>query len=413
MTPAAQPAPGLLANTVRTYAWGSATAIPGLLGTDPTGEPQAELWIGAHPSAPSLLQLPEGPRPLDALIAADPDGQLGAPVAARFGPHLPFLLKVLAADRALSVQVHPTRAQARAGYDDEDARGIPPGADRRIYKDRNHKPEMLCALSDFDALCGFRDPAATAGLLDALDVDALTPWITDLRTRPAPDALRAVLTGALGSDRDRGRAAADALALALPRAAAGGGPHGAAYAAYAAAARDYPGDPGIVAALLLNHVRLAPGQALHLDAGVPHAYLRGLGVEIMANSDNVLRCGLTGKHIDLDALVGVVDFRPAPAGIVEPLPAGPGEMHYPAPAEEFRLDRLDLDGTRTCDGPGPQILLCTTGEATLTCPGSRPLTLTPGAAAYLPAAAPPAVLHGSATLYRATVPATVPAPARP
>ena len=176
MTPPAQPAPGLLANTVRTYAWGSATAIPGLLGTAPTGEPQAELWIGAHPSAPSRLQLPGGEQPLDALIADDPHGQLGALVAARFGPALPFLLKILAADRALSVPVHPTLAQARAGHAGEDARGIPMDAGHRIYKDHNHKPEMLCAISDFDALCGFRDPVATAGLLDALGVDALTPW---------------------------------------------------------------------------------------------------------------------------------------------------------------------------------------------------------------------------------------------
>lgn len=162
-----------LTNPVRPYAWGSVTAIPALTGAAPTGGPQAELWLGAHPSAPSLLDDGHGPRPLDRLIAEAPEELLGAATVRRFGPRLPFLFKVLAAERALSLQVHPTRAQAEAGFAAEEALGIPPDAPERVYKDRDHKPELLCALGDFEALCGFRPTAATAALLDRLAVPAL------------------------------------------------------------------------------------------------------------------------------------------------------------------------------------------------------------------------------------------------
>ncbi|MEU3570630.1 mannose-6-phosphate isomerase, class I, partial [Kitasatospora sp. NPDC036755] len=188
----------LLRNPVRRYAWGSPTAIPALTGTAPDGTPQAELWLGAHPSAPSLLLGDGAPRPLDELIDADPDGLLGADTVRRFGPALPFLLKVLAADRALSLQVHPTRAQAEAGYAAEQARGLAPDAPERVFKDRGHKPELLCALGDFEALCGFRPAAATARLLDALGV--LPSWAAALRARPAEAVLPELLRAGLDAD---------------------------------------------------------------------------------------------------------------------------------------------------------------------------------------------------------------------
>ncbi|WP_431683523.1 mannose-6-phosphate isomerase, class I [Kitasatospora sp. KL5] len=398
-----RPAAGLLSNRIRPYAWGSTTAIPDLLGTPPTGEPQAELWLGAHPQAPSRLDRGTGPEPLTAVIARDPDGELGTAVTARFGPRLPFLLKVLAAEHALSVQVHPTEEQAAAGHAAEEAAGVPADAPHRLYKDRHHKPEMLCALDDFDALCGFRHPAATADLLAALHVPALGPWLDVLRTADPATALRTVLTEALGPGRARATGAATELSTALARSAERPGPHAHSYAAYAAAARDYPGDPGLIAALLLNHVRLGPGQAVYLDARVPHAYLRGTGVEIMANSDNVLRCGLTPKHIDTGALAAVVDFTPTAPALVEARPDGRGETHYPAPAAEFALSRLDLAGPTALRDPGPQILLCTAGTARLTGRTGPALTLNRGDSAYLPAGTE-AVLDGNATLFRARVP---------
>ncbi|GAA2928517.1 hypothetical protein GCM10020221_25530 [Streptomyces thioluteus] len=190
-----------LANTVRPYAWGSTTAIPELLGTPVTGEPQAELWLGAHPGAPSRVDRGDGPRSLSDVVAADPHGELGAASVREFGPTLPFLLKLLAAAAPLSLQVHPDRAGAAAGFTAEEALGIPLDAPHRNYKDTNHKPELLCALTPFDGLCGFRDPAATADLLAALDVDSLKPYVDLLHAHPETDALREVLTAVLTADR--------------------------------------------------------------------------------------------------------------------------------------------------------------------------------------------------------------------
>ncbi|MFE3500123.1 mannose-6-phosphate isomerase, class I [Kitasatospora sp. NPDC059160] len=384
----------LLDNPVRHYPWGSPTAIPALTRTAPDGTPQAELWMGAHPSAPSRA----GGRALDALIAADPDGLLGPDTVRRFGPELPFLFKVLAADRALSLQVHPTRAQAEAGYAAEEARGIPPTAPERVYKDRSHKPELLGALGDFEALCGFRPTAATARLLDALGV--LAPWAATLRERPAAEALPALLRRALAADAPQ----LTTVAGALRRTAASGGPHADTCAAYARLAEEYPGDPGLLAALLLNHVRLAAGQALYLAAGVPHAYLRGVGVELMANSDNVLRCGLTGKHVDVAGLLAVTDFRAAAPAVLEARPLTAVEAEFPSPAAEFRLSRLHPSAAPVrIELPTPQILLCTAGSARLHAPGHPGLDLPRGASAYLPPGAGPVELTGpGAELFRAT-----------
>ncbi|MFB7675717.1 mannose-6-phosphate isomerase, class I [Kitasatospora purpeofusca] len=405
-----------LTNPVRPYAWGSVTAIPALTGAVPTGGPQAELWLGAHPSAPSLLDDGHGPRPLDRLIAEAPEEFLGAATVRRFGPRLPFLFKVLAAERALSLQVHPTRAQAEAGFAAEEALGVPPDAPERVYKDRDHKPELLCALGDFEALCGFRPTAATAALLDRLAVPALAGWASVLRARPAAEVLPALLRQALGDggpgstvDGPGSAAVLTEVTAALDRLAASGGPDAAACAAYARAARDYPGDPGLLAALLLNHVRLRAGQALHLDAGVPHAYLRGLGVELMANSDNVLRCGLTAKHIDVPGLLAVTVFEAVEPAVLTAAPTAggdPSEACFPSLAAEFRLSRLRLGdtGVRIDRADSPQILLCTAGEARLSAPDGPSLRLSRGGSAYLPPTTVPVRLDGpGAELHRATV----------
>ncbi|MFJ4667755.1 mannose-6-phosphate isomerase, class I [Kitasatospora purpeofusca] len=409
-----------LTNPVRPYAWGSVTAIPALTGAAPTGGPQAELWLGAHPSAPSLFDGGHGPRPLDRLIAEAPEEFLGAATVRRFGPRLPFLFKVLAAERALSLQVHPTRAQAEAGFAAEEALGVPPDAAERVYKDRDHKPELLCALGDFEALCGFRPTAATAALLDRLAVPALAGWASALRARPAAEVLPALLRQSLGGgagaggpgSTDGGPGSAAVLkevTAALERLAASDGPDAAACAAYARAARDYPGDPGLLAALLLNHVRLRAGQALHLDAGVPHAYLRGLGVELMANSDNVLRCGLTAKHIDVPGLLAVTVFEAVEPAVLTAAPTAggdPSESCFPSLAAEFRLSRLRPGdtGVRIDRADAPQILLCTAGEARLSAPDGPSLRLARGGSAYLPPTTVPVRLDGpGAELHRATV----------
>ncbi|MFC1438403.1 mannose-6-phosphate isomerase, class I [Streptacidiphilus sp. N1-10] len=390
-----------LSNTIRPYAWGSRTALPALLGTPATGEPQAELWMGAHPGAPSTVARERGPQTLDAVIAADPEGELGSAVVERFGPTLPFLFKVLAAGEPLSLQVHPDLEQAKAGFADEERRGVPIDAPYRNYKDANHKPELICALDDADAgafegLCGFRAPDETARLLESLAVPALAPLVELLRSKPEEEALREALTLVLTTDPARVRETVADTAAALERAAADrpgdlSAEIHSALASYAALGRAFPDDPGAIAALLLNHVRLQPGEALYLGAGIPHAYLSGIGVELMANSDNVLRCGLTPKHVDVPELLRIVHFRSTDPGVLRPVPVpdSDGEELYPTPIDEFRLSRYLLDPadadshripTRT-----PQILLCTEGTAVLTDADGGSLTLRRGESAFIPA----------------------------
>ncbi|MCC5033099.1 mannose-6-phosphate isomerase, class I [Streptomyces sp. WAC 00631] len=393
-----------LVNTVRPYAWGSTTAIPELLGTEPTGEPQAELWMGAHPGAPSRLDRGAGPVPLSEVIDADPAGELGEQVAERFGPRLPFLLKLLAAASPLSLQVHPDRAQAAAGFAGEESRGVPVDAPHRNYKDANHKPELICALSPFEGLCGFRPAAATAALLDGLGVDSLKPYGDILRAEPESGALREVLTAVLTADREEMAETVRQAGRAAERLAQSPGPHRETYAAHASIARHHPGDPGVIAAMLLNHVRLQPGEALYLGAGVPHAYLQGFGVEVMANSDNVLRCGLTPKHIDVPELLRVTRFEATAPGILRP-EAVNGEETYETPAEEFRLSRFaraEGEAPRQLPSGRPQILLCTAGSVLLTADDGRRLELRPGDSAYA-AAGESAELSGAGTVFRATV----------
>ncbi|MDX3615136.1 mannose-6-phosphate isomerase, class I [Streptomyces europaeiscabiei] len=378
-----------LDNTVRPYAWGSTTAIPQLLGVAPTGEPQAEMWMGAHPGAPSRT----GRGPLTEVIDEAPERELGFQTVAKFGPRLPFLLKLLAAGAPLSLQVHPDLEQAREGYEDEERRGIPIDAGHRNYKDANHKPELICALTEFDGLCGFRAPLQAAALLAALDVDSLKPYVDLLHAHPEEAALREVLTAVLSADPEDMSHTVTEAADACARL-------GGAHAPYADIAHHYPGDPGVIAAMLLNHVRLQPGEALFLGAGIPHAYLNGLGVEIMANSDNVLRCGLTPKHVDVPELLRIVRFEATDPGVLRPEASPDGEEVYETPIDEFRLSRLVLpeataphDLTRAT----PQILLCTAGSVRA---GEH--TLAPGESVFVPADEK-AEVSGPGTLFRATV----------
>ncbi|MFF3938750.1 mannose-6-phosphate isomerase, class I [Streptomyces phaeofaciens] len=378
-----------LDNTIRPYAWGSPTAIAHLLGTEPTGEPQAEMWMGAHPGAPSRTARGT----LVEVIETDPRTELGAEAVTKFGPRLPFLLKILAAGAPLSLQVHPDLTQAKEGYEDEERRGIPIDAPHRNYKDANHKPELICALTEFDGLCGFRDPLQAAGLLDGLGVDSLKPYVDLLHAHPEEAALREVLTAVLSADPQEMAHTVTAAAAACDRL-------GGDYAPYAGIAHHYPGDPGVIAAMLLNHVRLQPGEALFLGAGIPHAYLDGLGVEIMANSDNVLRCGLTPKHVDVPELLRIVRFEPGDPGILRPEASPDGEEVYETPIDEFRLSRYVLaegGGTHDLTRPAPQILLCTAGTVRA---GEHELA--PGQSVFVPAGEHTQV-SGAGTLFRATV----------
>jgi mannose-6-phosphate isomerase len=331
-----------LANTVQHYAWGSIDAM-GAFGIEPDGRPQAEVWMGAHPAASSRLS--DG-RSLEAAIAADPHGLLGAQCVSRFGARLPFLLKVLTADESLSLQAHPNKRQAEAGYARENAAGLAVDDPRRNYRDDNHKPELLCALGEFEALCGFRPIEASAAAFEQM---GLGHWSKSLRA----DGIVATIASMLRLDRSDAEPQVDAVALHDPVAAR--------------LRLRYPGDPGVLVARLLNHVLLQPGDAIYLGAGNLHCYLRGAGVEVMANSDNVLRGGLTSKHVDSDELIAVLEPGAEPVNVLR---AGIGGR-FATPAQEFELIHLGPGGERRAiSTTGPAIAVCTSG--TLLAGGEHP-----------------------------------------
>ena len=322
--------------------------------------------MGAHPSAPSAVQRPGGATTLDAVIAADPVGELGADCAAEFGGRLPFLLKVLAAEKALSIQVHPSRAQAEAGYRAENERGLAPGDKSRNYVDDWPKPEILCALTPFEVLAGMRAPEDAAALLTELAVPELGPVTAILTAAAGPRALTEALAAILAWPDGRRAVLVDEVVRGCAAAAGRGGPYAAACAAAVQVAAEHPGDLGVVASLLLRHAVLEPGDAVFMSAGGLHAYLHGTGVELLANSDNVVRAGLTPKHIDVPELLKLTD--PAVAvPVLEPRPLGDGVFGYDSPAPEFRLYRAELGGgeAELPGAGGPRIVLCTEGTAVL------------------------------------------------
>lgn len=375
-----------LENPVQPYAWGSLTAIPALLGRPPTGVPQAELWLGAHPSAPSQVV---GDAGLDAVIARAPQALLGEPLVARFGPTLPFLLKVLAASQPLSLQAHPSLAQAKEGFEREEGAGVARTAAHRNYRDTNHKPELICALGRFHALCGFRRLADSVKLFRALG--------KPLAERLEQDGLRATFQQVVTLPPADQRALAFATAEACARRPAPGFEAECAWAVRLS--RQYPGDVGVVGALLLNLVTLEDGDALYLPAGNLHAYLEGVGVEVMANSDNVLRGGLTPKHVDVKELLKVLDFGDGPARVLRP--SGSPEAVYETPAPEFRLSRLDVAGPVELARRGPELLLAMRGALEVSC-GEEVLDLDQGESLFVGADEGPLKLFGEGLLFRAT-----------
>ena len=355
-----------IANTPRDYAWGSTTAIAGLLGHEPSGSPEAELWLGAHPGSPARIldqDAAGGHATLADWVARD------AASAGLAEPRLPFLLKLLAADAPLSLQAHPSPEQAREGFDRENAAGVPLDAADRNYKDAFHKPELIFALSEtFDALCGFRPVAEAAADVDALlAVPGLAPSahaaLAAFRASlDGEDAavLRRVVGSLLSDDVSvLVQAVTDAAATAEPTPAVD---------TVRLLAEFYPGDPGIVVSLLVNRVTLTRGEVLYLPAGNIHAYLRGFGVELMAASDNVLRGGLTPKHIDVPELLGVLDFTPLPVPYLEPARPGAGVELYRPNVPDFELAHVVPQG----DEPavvtltGPAIAIATAGVLTIT-----------------------------------------------
>ncbi|WP_123745511.1 mannose-6-phosphate isomerase, class I [Saccharothrix texasensis] len=397
----------LLHNAVRAYAWGSRTAIAELLGREvPTPHPEAELWMGAHPGDPSRVVGPDGEaRSLLDLLADDPDGQLGAVHADRWGSRLPFLLKVLAADEPLSLQAHPSAEQAANGFAAEDAAGVPMDSPTRNYKDPSAKPELICALTEFHALAGFREPARTVALLRSLDAPDFAPYAELLAAQPDADGLRALFTTLITLPQTT-------LDMLLPQVLDACVLHVKEHGEFDLECRTilelgeaYPGDAGVLAALLLNRLVLRPGEAIYLPAGNLHAYLHGTGVEILANSDNVLRCGLTPKHVDVPELMRVLDFGCGDMPVQTGAETSPGLWAYRTPCPEFELSRIEVGPSVEVrvDHSGPQILLCTRGRARLTC-GEETVEVFCGQSVWLPARDPAVVVAADVEtqLFRAT-----------
>lgn len=379
---------------MRTYAWGSRTAIAEFTGRpSPTAHPEAELWFGAHPGDPAWLQTDDGEQSLLTALREDPEGQLGTGLLSQFGDALPFLVKVLAADEPLSLQAHPSAAQAAEGFEREDRLGIPVSAPMRNYRDRSHKPELMVALDQFEALAGFAPVDHTIELIRALAVPELELYLNLLAGQPDADGLRALFTTWITAPQPH-------LDLLVPAVLEGAIEYvRSGHKRFAAEAKTvlelgerYPGDAGVLAALLLNRISLRPGEGIYLPAGNLHAYLRGIGVEVMANSDNVLRGGLTPKHVDVPELLRVLDFTPTPEDELRPEMSRDGmELVYRTPAPEFAVSVLSVAGDQCgheVDAPsrydGPQVLLCTEG-VTVVHAKSTSLTLQRGAAAWVAA----------------------------
>jgi mannose-6-phosphate isomerase len=376
-----------LQGIVQHYDWGGHDFIPQLLGIANTArEPFAELWIGAHAKAPSLIAMAGAmagaQEPLDKLIAADPEAILGAAAASRFHKRLPYLFKILDVRKMLSIQAHPTLAQAKEGFARENAAGISLEASNRNYKDDNHKPEIGVALTEFWMLHGFRPLEQIAQALDEIpELRGLMPGFTLRLAEAGHDhaARRALLRTLYSNMMTMPQQQVDVLLNALlarlqanPSADKDSADYWALRAAENFPLPDGHRDRGIFSVYLLNLVHMQPGQGTFQPAGVLHAYLEGVNVELMANSDNVLRGGLTTKHVDVPELLNILTFEGGTPDVFAGTVVSSQERVYRTPAEEFELSRIGLTPHSRYRGEavyGPKALLVLRGSATLTAAG--------------------------------------------
>jgi len=398
---------GLLKNSMQEYAWGSRTAIPELLGQSvPADKPQAELWMGAHPKAPSQVLADGLWRSLPEVIEESPEETLGREVAARFSNKLPFLFKVLAAAKPLSIQAHPNKEQAGQGFARENELGIPLDAGHRNYRDDNHKPEIICALTPFWALNGFRKIEETLSLLEEARVLGLAEIVSFLRSHPDRDGLKKFFNHLMTTDSGKQRKIVEqAVNYAENRTH-----EEPVWTWMIKLNEEYPGDMGVLSPIFLNLVRLEPQQAMYLPAGELHGYLEGVGIELMANSDNVLRGGLTPKHIDVQELLVVLNFADGEVNILSPENLTLGEAIYSTEAEEFVLSVIRINKAAPFSSPrdrSVEMMMCTEGEVSVTDLSTGDITrLTRGISIIVPAAVEQYSIEGDGIMYKAAVPLT-------
>ncbi|MGD2272398.1 MAG: mannose-6-phosphate isomerase, class I [Desulfobacterales bacterium] len=394
-----------LKNTIQKYAWGSLTAIPELLGyQNSPAKPQAELWMGAHPKAPSMVENDDRPLPLDKLIEKYPSEILGKRVAARFGNRLPYLFKVLAAAKPLSLQAHPSLAQAKDGYRRENDLGIPLDAPHRNYKDDSHKPECICALTPFWALNGFRKIPEMLTLFELISPPGLQNQLRQLKQNQNSQGLKRFFHAMMVLPPVVQKQVTDEALARIDRPLE----ENPVFKWMVTLSHTYPGDIGILFPLILNLICLHPGEAMFLPAGELHAYFEGMGIELMANSDNVLRGGLTPKHIDVEELLNVLNFTEKKIDILLPEERDNSEKVYPSQAEEFVLSVLTLVKGRiykSSSNRSIELIICTRGDAVINnMAGAETISLKRGTSVMIPAAVKSYRIEGSATLYKAAVP---------
>lgn len=394
-----------LTPTSRRQPWGSPTAIPHALGLEPDGRELAEAWFGAYPTAPSIVEAADGAATLSSFIAEDPAGVLGADVLARFGPRLPFVVKLIAADSPLSLQVHPDAGRAAAGWAAQQAAGVAADAPTRRLADPHGRSELIYALTAVEAVCGLRTPRRALELLDGLDAPVARRLAEVLRSTPGSTGPAAALRDLL--DPETGPSGADVAALtrACAQRLWDGSPSVRADRAVVALGEEHPGDVGVVASLLMNSVGLAAGEAMFVPAGTVHAYLSGLAVEVLAASDNELRGGLTHKPTDPAGLLDALD-----QAVGAPLRIAPETFHgvtrvFRAPVEEFELavTTVDDDVSHPLPARGPRVLVCLAGHVDVEGEAGG-LTLGRGGGAFVAASDGPLRVSGRGTLVQASVP---------
>jgi len=408
--PSAEPQGAIfrLRNSVQNYDWGSPTEIPQVLGQAPDGQPVAELWLGGHPSAPSVVEKPDGGSiKLDELIRTYPEQMLGERVLNRFGPVLPYLAKLLSAEKALSLQVHPKSHAARAGFNRENRNRVPIDAFHRSFHDAQHKPEMIVALTKFEALAGLRAPRAALKAIAGFTAPLFTALRKDLEADRQSGSLHRTITSLFSNRSAPNRPDLVADALAEVRAKVQAGTGDLSDETVLKLADQFGDDVGIFAPYLLNHITLQPGESLFLEAGEIHAYISGLGVEIMANSDNVLRAGLTSKYVNTEALLECMSFDAVPISRPKQYMLGSksrGDV-YRAPVREFGLTLYDIVPAEPLPLPvsGPKIVLNLDGELTLAHNGGA-VTLQQGESVFVPHQLGAVEISGDGHAFAAWVP---------
>ncbi|MCF7859355.1 MAG: mannose-6-phosphate isomerase, class I [Candidatus Cloacimonetes bacterium] len=395
-----------LINPIRNYGWGSKSFISTFLGKgSPSVEPEAEMWLGAHPLASSKVISRGKELLLVDLIKENPKQMLSENLANRFKNRLPFLFKMLAAEMPLSIQAHPDKKQAEAGFKKEDSINIPRGSDNRNYKDENHKPELIYALTEFELMCGFQPPSEIIKRMEYLRIFQMIPGLNQLSKDSSANNIRAIFRSLMSVKAKQAEEYVKALTEKISLAKARNDEDRLIFKWIAKLAALHPQDIGVFSPLILNVLRLLPGQALFIKAGILHSYLHGSGLEVMANSDNVLRGGLTHKKIDLVELDKILKFEPINIQKLQQFDHNK-EIIYRTSAEEFQLSRIMLNEEESYENSqikSPEILLCTEGFGKINSQGTR-LEFKKGDSIFIPFAVKAYRLTGTMGLFRVVVP---------